>query len=423
MEEIQTKYTADAQEALQKAEKLAKAHKMNQIDSRHLLLAILENEKSQTVDWLRRLRVDVPHMVARLRASLSLDAKTHAEAIENSAPVQSTALSAILSESQVEAIEQGVREIDPRLLLIGMARKTQSDAGIFLAQYGLTTDWFHGRYDVVTQPAKDVPKKEKLPKISTDFTLFGISPVFIGLVTVTLLSGALAYLNIINARAAMFIFIIGGWVTSVALHEFGHAVVAFWGGDKSVVDKGYLTLNPLRYTNPLLSIILPVVFLLMGGIGLPGGAVYIEVWTIRKDYMRSLMSAAGPIMSFLFALLCATPFIFNVFTVYDYIQRPEFVAGLALMSFLQITAVFLNMLPIPGLDGYGVLEPFLPANIANAANQLRPFGFLILYLVIFLDSPIQMWFWESVFDVTATISPEMSAWVFDGLELILFWRF
>ena len=66
------------------------------------------------------------------------------------------------------------------------------------------------------------------------------------------------------------------WKAQVALHEFGHALVAFWGGDRSVVDKGYLTLNPLKYTHPFLSLVLPMLILVLGGIGLPGGAVYIN---------------------------------------------------------------------------------------------------------------------------------------------------
>src|SRR6185295_988135 len=108
-----------------------------------------------------------------------------------------------------------------------------------------------------------------------------------------------------NSRAFMFFFVIGGWIISVSLHEFGHALVAYWGGDKSVIYQGYLTLNPLKYTHPFLSIFMPVLFLIMGGIGLPGGAVYIDVRALRNEIMRSLTSAAGPLASILCAALLA----------------------------------------------------------------------------------------------------------------------
>ena len=77
-----------------------------------------------------------------------------------------------------------------------------------------------------------------------------------------------------------FIVVLIGWVFSLTLHQFSHAMVPYRGGDFTVREKGYLTFNPLKYTHPVYSILLPVVFLLLGGIGLPGGAVYIETWRL-----------------------------------------------------------------------------------------------------------------------------------------------
>src|SRR5678816_1886117 len=73
-----------------------------------------------------------------------------------------------------------------------------------------------------------------------------------------------------------------GWVLSVVLHEFAHGLVAYLGGDYTIRERGGLTLNPLQYVDPVNSIILPLVFLLLGGIPLPGGVTY-----IRKDLLRS----------------------------------------------------------------------------------------------------------------------------------------
>ena len=49
-----------------------------------------------------------------------------------------------------------------------------------------------------------------------------------------------------------------GWLVSLCLHEYAHALVAYRAGDLGVAERGYLTLNPLKYTHPLLSIVLPV---------------------------------------------------------------------------------------------------------------------------------------------------------------------
>src|SRR6267143_6454520 len=75
-------------------------------------------------------------------------------------------------------------------------------------------------------------------------------------------------------------------IFSVCLHEFGHAIVAYYGGDTSVLEKGYLTFNPLIYTHPVYSLLLPVLFMMLGGIGLPGGAVYIERDRLRSEERR-----------------------------------------------------------------------------------------------------------------------------------------
>src|SRR5664279_2990917 len=100
-----------------------------------------------------------------------------------------------------------------------------------------------------------------------------------------------------------FIVVLVGWIISLTLHEFSHAMVAYLGGDYTVKDKGYLTFNPLKYTHPVYSLLLPLVFLLLGGIGLPGGAVYIETWRLRSKAWVSAVSLAGPTSNLFLAIV------------------------------------------------------------------------------------------------------------------------
>src|SRR3972149_188316 len=102
-----------------------------------------------------------------------------------------------------------------------------------------------------------------------------------------------------------FLVVLIGWIFSLCLHEFAHALVAYYGGDYTVKDKGYLTFNPLKYTHPVYSLLIPMLFLLMGGIGLPGGAVYIETWRLRSRRWESAVSLAGPSAHLLLATLLA----------------------------------------------------------------------------------------------------------------------
>jgi Zn-dependent protease len=100
-----------------------------------------------------------------------------------------------------------------------------------------------------------------------------------------------------------FIVVLVGWILSLSLHEFSHALLAYMGGDYTVRDKGYLTFNPLKYTHPVYSLLLPLLFLVMGGIGLPGGAVYIETWRLRSKNWRTAVSLAGPLSNLLLAIV------------------------------------------------------------------------------------------------------------------------
>src|SRR5690348_18106366 len=123
-----------------------------------------------------------------------------------------------------------------------------------------------------------------------------VSPVFLGILAVTAVAGWATWTGYATQRGlAVFLFVTAAWVVSLCLHEYAHARTALHSGDISVGAKGYLTLNPLKYTHALLSIVLPVLFVIMGGIGLPGGAVYIERNRIRGRWKHSLISAAGPL--------------------------------------------------------------------------------------------------------------------------------
>src|SRR5512145_2144288 len=111
-----------------------------------------------------------------------------------------------------------------------------------------------------------------------------------------------------------FTIVFFGWIFSLCLHEFSHALVAYLGGNYTVREKGYLTFNPLKYTHPLYSLVLPLLFLVMGGIGLPGGAVYIETWRLRSRAWRSIVALAGPMANLLVGIVLG---IVLRFLIYD----------------------------------------------------------------------------------------------------------
>src|SRR5437660_2706619 len=116
-----------------------------------------------------------------------------------------------------------------------------------------------------------------------------------------------------------------------------------------------------------MSIIFPIVFLLIGGIGLPGGAVYIDHSAIRSRIWDSLVSLAGPIGSALCGLLIAIPFLLPGH--YGWITQANagFFIALGYLGFIEVIAVLLNLLPVPGLDGFGILRPSVSYSVPSLA--------------------------------------------------------
>ena len=146
-----------------------------------------------------------------------------------------------------------------------------------------------------------------------------------------------------------------------------------------MVARGYLTLNLLKYTHPILSVGCRCIFMLLGGIGLPGGAVYVDRHSVRARMGDSLISAAGPAVNVLFTIALTVPFWFGV----ESYTHQEFWAGMAFLAFLQLTASLLNLLPVPGLDGGNMLRPWLSYEWGRGFDVVAPFGMLALFLLLF----------------------------------------
>jgi Zn-dependent protease len=214
----------------------------------------------------------------------------------------------------------------------------------------------------------------------------------------------------------VFAFVMVGWVLAVMLHEFGHALVAYLGGDHTVRDKGYLSLDPRRYGDIGTTVVIPLLAVALGGIGLPGGAVYLRPDLMRNRFWRAAASLAGPAATLLVLLVLAV-----VLAVWARMgaSGPLF-AALTVLAFLQATALILNLLPIPGLDGFNAIRPFLPNRWGPAIRKLEAFALLALLAAIFILPGAG----EDLFNAAAALGyalgliPEA---LYAGWQLFRFW--
>jgi Zn-dependent protease len=419
--------TPAAERAIQFTTNEARKRRHAVITPENMLLAILWVKEGSGYAILRMLGVDITALTARVEQALD------EEEVELAAGVGEVGLSkrmqAVVDYAVEEANQMRSKEVDTGHFLLGILQAGNIPAVQLLKAAGVELEQARAYLPPYLKAARGTNDTRRITGSQLSHyepltfwkVLRSISPVFWILVVITALAGYLVYTGIVNTSVVLFFFVVGGWVISLCLHEFGHALVAYLGGDTSVIDKGYLTLNPFLYTHVVFSIVLPLVFLLMGGIGLPGGAVYINIGAIRNRTVQSLVSLAGPAMTAFFLGLIAIPF-FLGFADSGRQTHGAFWAGLAFLAFLQVTGLLFNLLPVPGLDGYGVLRPFLPEAIVRQLASLGGISLFLIFALFMIDNPLRDSFWTAVQGllVILNIDPYLA---FQGLDLFRFWQF
>ncbi len=185
-------------------------------------------------------------------------------------------------------------------------------------------------------------------------------------------------------------------VFAMCAHEYAHAATALQQGDDTAYRLGRVTLNPLPHIDPWMSVLMPaMIWFLSSGAYTFGGAKPVPVNSSRfKNYVRGdlIVSAAGVITNLLLALACSVLFVLigmvaqslpSAVPVLDTAQR-MMVYGI----WLNLVLCFFNLIPIPPLDGSHLLYHALPVKAGNWYRGLQRFGYLPLFILLFLFPPV-----------------------------------
>jgi Zn-dependent protease len=283
-------------------------------------------------------------------------------------------------------------------------------------------DWSSKARSVEDEMARQRRKRRMRLRVPRP-RLPAVSMIFVGLVVTALASGWLLWVELTPLGLTTFVFVLSAWLITLCLHEFSHALMALRRGDHTVADKGYLTLDIRRYGHPLLTFVLPVVFLILGGLPLPGGAVMVEHHRLRGRFGSAMVSAAGPAVNMVSAaILLAIVSVFGPDFIFGLsLPHDPFWAGLTLLAYLQVVTAILNLIPVPGIDGYGILEPFLPRSTQRAAEKVKPYGLILLFLLMILPPVRTAFFWVTDLIVDGSGAPEYG--VAYGFSLFQFYKF
>jgi len=170
---------------------------------------------------------------------------------------------------------------------------------------------------------------------------------------------------------------------AVSFHESAHGWMALRCGDTTARDLGRITLNPLKHLDPVGSLLFPVM-LAVAGLPVFGWARPVPV-TLRgvpnPRRANLLISGIGPLSNLLLAVIAAIA-LKGLVVVGQ--ERGSGLFELAVAALLvNVSLGVFNLLPIPPLDGFGVVESLAPASLYPAVYWLRRYGFLILFVAMF----------------------------------------
>jgi Zn-dependent protease len=171
---------------------------------------------------------------------------------------------------------------------------------------------------------------------------------------------------------------------AITVHEASHGYAARALGDRTAQMLGRLSLNPIRHIDPVGTILVPGILLVLGGF-LFGWAKPVPVNTRNLAHPRrdmALVAIAGPLSNLAMALAWGLLLKFALATgAVDGVWlgiRAMAVAGIVINLILMV----LNLLPLPPLDGGRVLTGLVPESWARRLDRIEPFGLLILVALL-----------------------------------------
>jgi Zn-dependent protease len=191
-------------------------------------------------------------------------------------------------------------------------------------------------------------------------------------------------------------------ILSIAVHEFGHAFVADRLGDRLPRHQGRVTLNPMAHIDPIGTLAMPILgILIMGGIGFGWGKpVMVNPLSFtRKMRVKTahlLVAAAGPFMNLLFGVVLAGVLAILIKTsVISVFDHTALVLGVYNAILLNFVLLFFNLVPAPPLDGGTVLAGLLPDSARPAYEQYAQYGMFVAMAVIMIPKLSMIFRWPA----------------------------
>jgi Zn-dependent protease len=199
-----------------------------------------------------------------------------------------------------------------------------------------------------------------------------------------------------NLDIGGFILFMVALLFSLSVHETGHALVSYWFGDDLAKSRGRISMNPAAHIDPIGTLLFPIVSFFTGA-ALLGWAKPVPVnplaWRNKRvaNFWVSIAGIIGNLMIALFAAILIR--ILLASGVISYLGGQLFLNSdltvivpiwkfIFTLFTLNIGLAIFNLLPIPPLDGGGILQSILPDSFGDFLENLNQFGFILLFVLV-----------------------------------------
>ncbi len=186
------------------------------------------------------------------------------------------------------------------------------------------------------------------------------------------------------------IYLAIGLLIGMVLHEYMHGRVADWRGDHTARNAGRLTLNPIAHIDIWGTVVLPIGLLLLSRGAFTFGyakPVPVNPYFLKKRSDMMLVALSGPltnfVLAFAIALIGMIANLAGANPISGY-QVSELFVFLYSAAFINLWLGFFNLIPVPPLDGSHVVEYFLPPSARATYDRLAPWGFVIIFPIVWL---------------------------------------
>jgi Zn-dependent protease len=200
-------------------------------------------------------------------------------------------------------------------------------------------------------------------------------------------------------------------IPSITSHEAAHGFAANRLGDPTARAMGRLTLNPIPHIDPVFTILMPAMLLLLGSPILFGGAKPVPVNVARLRHPRrdwAIVGAAGPVTN----LVLAIAFSAAVAVLSRGFGMPANAVAIEALSvgiYFNVLLCIFNLIPIPPLDGSRVVQYFLSPGALVAYQRFERFGLFVIFALVLLFPPMQLFLASALREVTYLVTTPFGA--------------